>query len=211
MASSAFDRTRMLYFHRCQPLSLFRHVTLAGAMSKKKTEWESLRALDPQALSSIHQRYYSDLLRLATYRIGDRMVAEDLASEVFIRLIDALRVGKGPTKDVRRWLLGTVNHLVNDHYRSAYRQADSPLHGQSAIVEDPVGLVDAVTDARTHLQTALHTLTDEQQMVISLRFGAEMTLEETARVMGKNSNAIKALQFRATAALRKSMEKLDYE
>jgi len=172
-------------------------------MSEEKIEWESLRILDPQALSSIHQRFYPDILRFASYRIGDRIVAEDLASEVFIRLIDTIRVGKGPIKDMRRWLLGTTNNVVNDYFRSTYRQVDRPLHGVDVIVDDPIGQVDAEIDARMHLQTALHSLTDEQQMVISLRFGAEMTLEETANAMGKNPNAIKALQFRATAALRK--------
>jgi RNA polymerase sigma-70 factor (ECF subfamily) len=50
-------------------------------------------------------------------------------------------------------------------------------------------------------------LTDEQQKVIGMRFGNGFTLEETAELMGKKTNAIKALQFRALAALRRMISK----
>jgi RNA polymerase sigma-70 factor (ECF subfamily) len=175
-------------------------------MSEEKIEWKRLRDLDPQALSSLHHRYYPDVLRLATYRIGDRMVAEDIASETFTRLIDALHAGKGPIKNVRGWLLGTTNNLVFDHFRHVYRNLDNPLNDQVLTIVDPVAQIDTRLDSHDRLQIAISTLTPEQQMVISLRFGAEMSLTETASVMGKNANAIKALQFRATAALRKYME-----
>lgn len=175
-------------------------------MAEEKLEWDSLRKLDPQALSSIHTRFYPDVLRLATYRVGDRMVAEDLASETFIQLINALHAGKGPTKNIRGWLLGTTNNLVNNHFRSTYRSTFDHPGDQDALIDEPVSRLDTYLDDHDRLKSALSNLTEEQQMVISLRFGAEMSLDETARVMGKKPNAIKALQFRATNALRKQLE-----
>ncbi len=185
---------------------MVRWITWVGGVSDKKIEWDSLRNLDPQALSSLHQHYYPEVVRLALYRIGDRMVAEDLASEVFIRLIDALNAGKGPKQNVRGWLLGITNNLVNDHFRRAYRQVVDPLDEESALIVDPVSQIDTRIDSLDDLRGALQGLTEEQQMVITLRFGAEMSLEETANTMGKTANAIKALQFRATAALRQQLE-----
>ncbi|HEU4894314.1 MAG TPA: sigma factor-like helix-turn-helix DNA-binding protein, partial [Acidimicrobiia bacterium] len=46
------------------------------------------------------------------------------------------------------------------------------------------------------------SLTDEQQQVLSLRVVADLSLEETARVMGKRVGAVKALQRRALATVR---------
>jgi RNA polymerase sigma-70 factor (ECF subfamily) len=64
-------------------------------------------------------------------------------------------------------------------------------------------------EQRRAVQSALSRLTDEQQHVLALRFGGGFSLEETAGLMGKNANAIKALQFRALAALRRALgEKL---
>lgn len=190
---------------------MVRWITLVGGMSDEKREWDSLRNLDPQALSSLHQRYYPEVVRLARYRIGDRMVAEDLASDVFIRLIDALNAGKGPKRNIRGWLLGTANNLVNDHFRNTYRQVLDPLSDESAWIVDPVSKIDTQIDSLDDLRDALQALTEEQQLVIALRFGAEMNLEETASTMGKTKNAIKALQFRATTALRKQLEKSSHE
>lgn len=191
----------MLYFARCAtfPLPLS-----AGIMPERELSFKSLRALDPQALSAVHNRYYADVRRFAVYRLGDEMTAEDLASETFIRLIDALRYGKGPRKNIRGWLLGTLNNLINDHYRKHYR--DAPEVGlDPEASQDSLSEVDARLDTQNQLTGALAALTDEQQMVISLRFGAEMSLAETAAAMGKKANAIKALQFRAIAALRQEL------
>ena len=65
--------------------------------------------------------------------------------------------------------------------------------------------------SRVTVRAGLKTLTDEQQNVIVLRFGNGYSLENTAKLMGKNVNAIKALQFRALASLRKKFENLDDE
>ena len=52
----------------------------------------------------------------------------------------------------------------------------------------------------------LKELTTDQQHVLALRFGSGCSLAETAEIMGKKPNAIKQLQFRALAALRKNIE-----
>ncbi len=48
----------------------------------------------------------------------------------------------------------------------------------------------------------MENLTGDQQQVLALRFGQGLSLEETAQVMKKKSNAVKALQFRALNALQ---------
>jgi len=61
------------------------------------------------------------------------------------------------------------------------------------------------------VQSAYTQLTPEQQNVLALRFGQGYSLEETAEFMNKNVNAIKALQFRALAALQRELGEVDYE
>ena len=54
-------------------------------------------------------------------------------------------------------------------------------------------------------------LTAEQQHVLALRLGQGYSLEETASFMDKNVNAVKALQFRALAALQRELGEVNYE
>ena len=61
------------------------------------------------------------------------------------------------------------------------------------------------------VQDAYSQLTSDQQQVLALRFGQGYSLEETASLLNKNVNAIKALQFRALASLQREIGEVDYE
>jgi len=165
-----------------------------------------LHDLDPQIISEIHEAYFPTVYRYARYRVGDETVAEDLASETFIRLLEAVNAGKGPKTSLRGWLMGTISNLVNDYFRRAYNQSNEPLHdGLRASSGDPVSL----SEQRAHqelLREALSRLTSDQQHVLALRFGSGCSLAEIGEILGKKTNAVKQLQFRALAALRKQIE-----
>jgi len=165
-----------------------------------------LRRLDPQALGSLHDQHFPELYRYARYRLGDSDAAEDAASETFVRLLEALRAGRGPRTSLRGWLFGTLRHIVDDHYRAAYARSNqaSPAEAEA---EGDAGPDDAVEadERQREVRQALRFLTSEQQHVLALRFGGEYSLEETAEMMGRKVNAIKALQFRALQSLRRQL------
>lgn len=164
--------------------------------------------LDPAALTEIHDRYYPEIYRYVYYRLGDEPVCEDITSEVFLRLLDALGKKRGPVQNLRGWLFGTASNLVNDHLRIRYaRQIDSLDADDSELPEDN-HLEQAYDEAWLQQQVAhaLKELTPEQQHVLALRFSEERSIEETASILGKSVTAVKGLQFRAIAALRRLIE-----
>ena len=176
-----------------------------SSMTQDADELSSLRRLDPHTLASIHDRYFAEVYRYAAYRLGDELVAEDVASEAFVRLLESLRTGGGPRTSVRSWLIGTANHLVHDHFRAVYQRPERDLDERTAGENDDPHEHLERSERRRGLRQAFETLTPEQQHVLALRFGGGYSLEETAGLMGKNANAIKALQFRALAALRRAL------
>jgi len=182
-----------------------RYAGPATSMTKDADELSSLRRLDPHTLASIHDRYFPEVYRYAAYRLGDTLVAEDVASEAFVRLLESLQTGRGPRTNVRSWLIGTANHLVYDHFRAAYRKPEQALPELTAGEDGDPQLFLEDGERRRGLRQALESLTPEQQHVLALRFGGGYSLEETAGLMGKNANAIKALQFRALAAMRRAL------
>lgn len=171
----------------------------------EEQEISKLRALDAETLSMVHGRYFPEILRYALYRLPDPATAEDVAGEVFVRLLEALHENRGPKKSLRGWLFGTASNLVNDIYRRSYKQNLSQLTEELAVNGgDPLEFV-AQQEALHAVQVASAHLTDEQQHVLALRFGSALSLRETAEIMGKKPNAIKALQFRALNALRRHL------
>ena len=163
-----------------------------------------LQKLDSQVITAVYDRYFPDVYRYIYYRLGDQQVTEDITSDVFVRLLEAVKANHGPSSSLKGWLISTASHVVADHLRRRYRRPTERLPEMmiddfSASVTDEVDLRQK-TDA---VRKAFSKLTLEQQHVLSLRFGDGYSLEETASLMNKKINAIKALQFRAVASLQR--------
>lgn len=112
------------------------------------------------------------------------------------------------------WLYRIAHARIVDVYR---RQARRPMETE---LDSEMLAADQDLDERLHqeqtadlLRSAIARLTDEQQQVIALRFIEGLRVEAVAQIMGKNANAIKALQHRALRAIAARLERsgLDLE
>ncbi|MFL7867595.1 MAG: sigma-70 family RNA polymerase sigma factor [Anaerolineales bacterium] len=172
----------------------------------ENSELEGLKNLDSKVIGTVYDRYFPEVYRFIYYRLGDEQVAEDISSDVFVRLLEAVKKQRGPRTNVKGWLLSTASHAVADYLRQVYRRPVEEL--QESTSDDSVpSLVDEIDHREKvySIRDAYAQLTPDQQNVLALRFGDGYSLEETARVMQKNVNAIKALQFRALAALQRNI------
>ena len=176
-----------------------------------KQELQDLRTIDPKTIGAIYDQYFSEVYRYVLYRIGDQALAEDMTSDVFIRLLEAAQNGRGPQTNLKGWLIGTATHIVTDHMRKKYRRPEEEISDSLPDLKpDPASEVDQREQNRI-VQDAYAQLTPEQQHVLALRFGQGYSLEETATFMNKNVNAVQALQFRALAALQREIGEVNYE
>jgi RNA polymerase sigma-70 factor, ECF subfamily len=180
-------------------------------ISPDQCELDGLRDLDAQVISAVYDRYFLDVFRYVRYRIGDEQAAEDITSDVFVRLLEASQRGRGPRTNLKAWLLGTASHIATDHIRRAYRD---PTQEISDNMFDPLAATHTEIERRESERTirnAMKKLTPKQQHVLALRFGEGYSIEETAAVMNKKINAVKALQFRALASLQRGIEEVAHE
>ena len=164
---------------------------------------------DAEAVGWLYERYYLPIYRYFRIRIEDQDMAEDLAAEVFVRMIEHLPRYRAQGRPFLAWLYTIARNLLMDHYRAQPR-APLPLSVDS---EREVGVGGELERIEAPAQwecirRALGALTPDQQEVLLHRFLEGRSVEETARLMGKQLNAIKALQHRALAALRRRMEEL---
>jgi RNA polymerase sigma-70 factor (ECF subfamily) len=171
---------------------------------------------DPAALGALYQRYVDDVFGYIQLRVRDTALAEDLTHDVFLNAFAALPRFRW-CGSLAPWLMRCAHNRVANHWRSQSRRPE-----QVAIAADDE------EDARTPLLTvhedldealAIHLttrevlaaagrLTDLQQQVVALRFGAGLSLSETAEVMDRSLNAVKNLQHHALAALRRHLPHL---
>jgi RNA polymerase sigma-70 factor (ECF subfamily) len=105
------------------------------------------------------------------------------------------------------WLYRIAHARVVDHYRRQNVRLVAPLDEQlvAGDTTDPAQTAAHQDDVRRAWE-ALSSLTEDQQQVISLRFLAGYSIAEAASVLEKTEGAVKALQHRALASLRRLLE-----
>lgn len=162
---------------------------------------------DPQALTELYDQYVDRIHSYIYHRVGQVELAEDLTAQVFIKMLEAIRGGRGWRTTFVGWLYRIAHNLVIDHYRRRGRASFVDIEDAGAIQAtdgDPVRSTESVLD-REHLHRALSLLTEDQAQVITLRFLEDRSIAETAELLEKTEGAIKALQYRAVLALRRVM------
>lgn len=168
---------------------------------------ERAKAQDAQALSELYRRHANAVFRYVYYRVGDRAVAEDMVGDVFVRALEGLPAYQDVGLPFEAWLYRIAHARVVDHYRRGAVRRVTSLDEELAAGEetDPGRRVGERDEARRAWQ-ALQRLTEEQQQVIALRFIAGYSTAEVASLLEKTEGAVKALQHRALATLRRILE-----
>lgn len=166
---------------------------------------ERAKGGDPDAFGELYRLHQPTIYRFVYYRVGNTAAAEDLTSEVFVRLVERIDRFEMRGRPLLAWLYTIARNLVTDHYRREARTRYLPLDdGLKATNGDPVRSADAVL-MRERLLAALDTLTLEQRDVLFLRFFEDLDSGTVAQIMGKSVGAIKALQHRALASMARTM------
>jgi RNA polymerase sigma-70 factor, ECF subfamily len=128
------------------------------------------------------------------YRIGDGADAEDVTSETFVRAL-RYRDSYDPSKSApATWLLGIARNLVAEHRRPMLAVPDET----EASGEDE----SARADVRMTLAAQVARLSDRDRELIALRYGADLTVREIAKLLDLEVHAAEVAAGRALARLR---------
>jgi RNA polymerase sigma-70 factor (ECF subfamily) len=142
------------------------------------------------------------LFAYVAYRSGDRSLAEDVVATAFERAYRARRRFDPRKGSGRPWLYTIARNVLNDELRR--REAERRAIERSE-VDRPSPESDAV-EARRDVWAALETLSEEERESIALRFGADLTVPEIARLLEQPLTTVEGRVYRA---LRKLRSKID--
>jgi len=163
---------------------------------------------DKSAVGQIYRRYVESIYQFVRLRVGDMQVAEDITSSVFEKLIHGLAEGKGPQTHLRGWLFQVARHAIYDTYgKQTALPLDTIEQWSAPSSEGPEQQALANINAET-LREMILLLSPDQQEVLLLRFDQQLSLKESADILGKSVGTIKTLQFRAVKRLRQFVEKV---
>ena len=175
---------------------------------------------DPEALGVLYDAYLPRLYRYCLSRVGNETDAEDLAEEIFLKVLGAIENfqwqpavrapgPEGSTSGSERipfgaWLFRIAhNHVVSFHRRSATR---GPALELNEAIRDGQRGPEELTETKITVEevfTAVRELPDAQRDVILLRFASGLSVAETAAALGKNETNVKVLQHKGVQRLKR--------
>lgn len=176
-------------------------------MDNQHTLFEKAKAYDENAIGRLYDQYASLIYNYLYRRVHDAQVAEDLTGDVFVRVLQAIRSEQVWHTSFRGWLYRIAHNLVIDYYR---KQPTNPHVALSEELPEHRDSPDSILAKQLdydHLHLAISGLTPDQQQVLALRFGEQLTAREVAEIMNKSVGAVEVQQHRALASLRRILEK----
>ena len=157
------------------------------------------------AFGSIFDAYHVSVYRFVASRVSNPSDAEDLTQLVFVKALEALPRYTARGVPFGGWLFRLARNTVIDHVRTRREHTELEAATDRAIEDAGPEMVATLRDDLAAVARALEALTEDQREVIALRFFAGLSAKEAAEAMGRQEGTIRGLQFRAIAALRRSL------
>jgi len=136
---------------------------------------------------------------------------DDVGAEVFLHMVRDLPRFEGGEGEFRTWVLTIAHNRLVDERRIIKRRPVEVIpveeieHGEVGRSAEEDALA-KISEQRAF--ELLRRLSDEQQSVILLRVLGDLSITQVAAVLGRTPGAVKALQRRGLATLKRELSSL---
>ncbi len=159
-----------------------------------------------EAFERLYAEHAQALFGFLSYRTGDRVLAEDLLADTFERALRARRRFDRRKASEKTWLYAIALNCLRDHARR--RGSEGRALERIASGAEPrlaPASMEAVAD-RDLLSRSLALLSEQEREAIALRFGAELTVPEIAKLTGEPLTTVEGRVYRALRKLREAID-----
>ena len=159
---------------------------------------------DSRAYATLYEHFSPGVFRFLRSRLnGAEEIAEDLTSTVFVKIWEKLSFYVDRGLPFEAWVFQVTRNCLVDYLRRESRNATDSLDLAAEVAAQNTDREYAQVLDRDIISGALAQLGAIQRQTIRLRFLEGRSLIETAALMGRTDDAIKKLQSRGLANLRR--------
>jgi RNA polymerase sigma-70 factor, ECF subfamily len=159
---------------------------------------------NPLKFKTIYQKWMARIYRYFYFRVGNVKDAEDLTSQVFLKVFESL-----PRYQNRgcfsAWLFSIAHARVVDFYRSKKKEGSLELHDAELSVPDMQDDFATADEVREVLHL-FHTLNEEEQELIRLRFIAELSYQEIGAILSRKEDTVRKSVSRLLSRMQSTLE-----
>jgi RNA polymerase sigma-70 factor, ECF subfamily len=165
---------------------------------------------DPAAFGVLYDRYFERIYRFVYSRVRERCLAEDITEEVFLSALKNIAKYRFTGACFSAWLYKIACNATVSHYRRT--KSEVALESASYLADRTDGVLEEVVrrDRSRRIWEAIDRLPAKQREAMGLKFSADLSHDDVARMMGKSPAAVKLLIYRAVQRLRCELITLEY-
>jgi RNA polymerase sigma-70 factor, ECF subfamily len=153
----------------------------------------------------LYEEHARPLLAFLSYRTGDPTAAEDVLADTFERVLRGRRRFDPRRGSEKTWVYAIALNLLRDRARrGAVRERVGASLAAERTTASGGGL--ELVETRDELRRALDTLSAEERETVALRYGADLTVPEIARVIRERPTTVEGRLYRALRKLRAALE-----
>lgn len=158
-----------------------------------------------EAFERLYESHAEQLVRFLLYRTGDRPLAEDLAADTFERVMTARRPMDHRRGSEKAWLYTIALNLLRDHHRRRGAEHRATERTAAEVGRSEQHLPADDVEMRDQVSRALAQLRPEEREAVALRYGADLSVAEIARVTREKAGTVEKRLYRALIKLREHL------
>ncbi|MBA4386131.1 MAG: RNA polymerase subunit sigma-24 [Anaerolinea sp.] len=167
--------------------------------------------VDQNAFATLFDQYFPLIHKYVLYRVNNPMAADDVTAEVFERMFIALHRYNPAKAPFGAWLFGIARHAVNDHHRKQKRNREVHTEETDQLIAKDLQPeeVSQLQETDRNLLIALQQLSDREKDIIGLKFAAELTNRQIAKLIGLGESHVGVILYRSMQHLRLMLTELE--
>jgi RNA polymerase sigma-70 factor (ECF subfamily) len=186
----------------------------SATVERGRTENERVRDLvnraqrgERSALEDLYLLHFDRIYSYLHMSVGSRHDAEDLTTQTFLRMLEAIGRFEWRSAPFSAWLFRIAHNLAMDHFRGTRRWQPEEEIPEDVLGEECSAEEQALASlGETSMLRLIGRLSPEQRQVLTLKFVFRFSNAETASILGKTEGAVKSLQHRALASLQRQAQ-----
>ena len=158
-------------------------------------------------LRRVYREHVDAVYAFLAYSV-DPATAEDLTAATFERVVRSWKRFDSERGSERTWVLAIARNLLTDHFR-AHRHRDAVSTDEHPLLLDRlVDDLDPLAERLTAEELArwLAPLGQREREVLALRYAADLTTAEIARLLGLTAANVQQINSRSLRRLRAAFE-----
>lgn len=185
---------------------------VTSALEKLDPKIVELAKTDSQALATLYDFYFPKVYAFVLSRIGSREAAEDIVSEIFLRVLENLQSYEERGHGFTAWLFTVARNIIFDFYSSGRHRDTMPLEEGVEVRDESElaqpGKLAEESELKEKVKAVMDALPERELCILQMKFFAGLQNREIALAMNLTESNVGIILFRVLRKIKPDLNNL---